>query len=51
MVRSKRTALESTKPKFWEGMDCEKTRNDSRASALVVWSLARCTMKKWFVRC
>lgn len=34
MVRFKRTDLESTKPRFWEGMDCEKRRNDSRASAL-----------------
>jgi hypothetical protein len=37
-VNSKRAALESTKPRFWEGMACENRRNDSRAEGLACWS-------------
>lgn len=36
MVNSKRAALESTKPRFWEGMACENRRNDSSTELSVL---------------
>jgi len=32
-VRSSTVALESTKPRSWDGIDCEKRRNDSNRLA------------------